>query len=228
MPVNARLVSICVLSLYLALMGCDHSGGTGRVAATGAGNEAVGQGQRGRGNGIDNSGEAPGGSRVTPGSGWYFVPLASTFGPNEAIAGVSFSGDRLDLLIRTDSVDDDGNVMFSKVWHQAKFDPATATLTKESDTPARSQNTYDGPVRLQFPMTFPDHFQYPPLYPNQGLLLWGFRRWDRLVAFNVRTGAAGVLAEGIGGCEDLAVRNVSRAAYRLVVPSMLGYAACLV
>ncbi|WP_245783853.1 hypothetical protein [Alicyclobacillus macrosporangiidus] len=179
--------------------------------------------------------------------GWYFVPLASTIGPNEAIAGLSVNGDRLELLIRTDSVDDNGNVTFSKVWHRAWFDPETATLTKEPDTPARSQQTYDGSVSLQFPMTFPDHFQpqtvaveidgkpaakwpdaipmygsaanpsgstpgdldnrilgqvgdwiwvalkgpqYPPLYPNQGPLLWGFRRWDRLVAFDVRTGDA--------------------------------------
>ncbi|GMA58218.1 hypothetical protein GCM10025858_27210 [Alicyclobacillus sacchari] len=32
--------------------------------------------------------------------------------------------------------------------------------------------------------------QYPPFYPNQKPLLWAFRFWDRLVAFNLQTGQA--------------------------------------
>lgn len=32
--------------------------------------------------------------------------------------------------------------------------------------------------------------QYPPLYPQQGPLLWGFRYWNRLVELNVNTGSA--------------------------------------
>ncbi|WP_100218640.1 hypothetical protein [Alicyclobacillus hesperidum] len=32
--------------------------------------------------------------------------------------------------------------------------------------------------------------QYPPFYPKQQPLLWAFRHWDRLVAFNLQTGQA--------------------------------------
>ncbi|SIS99717.1 hypothetical protein [Alicyclobacillus vulcanalis] len=53
--------------------------------------------------------------------------------------------------------------------------------------------------------------QYPPLYPHSWPITWGFRVWNRVVAFNVVTGAAVVYSVprsyGLGSWSELTTPN---------------------
>ncbi len=60
--------------------------------------------------------------------------------------------------------------------------------------------------------------QYPPLYPQQGPLLWGFRYWNRLVELNMNTGTAVVYT--IPRTYSL-YQSESLSTNSLVVPSFL-------